>query len=59
MIFLPLTYICSVPQAVDEAAVRQLLELGITTNESLVRQALLFSEGNIDHAVEFIYASLQ
>ncbi|XP_043246984.1 translation initiation factor IF-2-like isoform X2 [Amphibalanus amphitrite] len=45
--------------AVDEAAVRQLLELGITDSEALVRQALLVSEGNIDHAVEFIYSSLQ
>ena len=48
-----------VRQAVDEAAVRQLLELGITDSEALVRQALHVSDGNIDHAVEFIYASLQ
>ena len=49
----------SVRQVVDESAVRQLLELGITDNETLVRQALLVSDGNIDHAVEFIYSSLQ
>ena len=51
-------FLC-VRQVADEAAVRQLLELGITDNETLVRQALRVSDGNIDHAVEFIYASMQ